>query len=93
MKRCPSCGITYSEETRYCPCDGATIEEEATAHAGFISYRRDGGSHTARLIKLMVEATSDYRLFLDVDELGTGRFDERLLRVIENVPASWRAPS
>ncbi len=35
----------------------------------------------------MVEKYSDKKLFLDVDELDAGRFDDRLLRVIESAPA------
>jgi len=34
----------------------------------------------------MVERFSERRLFLDVDELGSGRFDDRLLEIIENTP-------
>ena len=59
MKRCPVCGNTYPDDTRFCPRDGAMIEEAASVYAGFISYRREGGAHTARLIKLMVERYSD----------------------------------
>jgi formylglycine-generating enzyme required for sulfatase activity len=87
QKKCPACGRSYPDGTRFCPQDGATLEDGVADYQGFISYRRDGGSHTARLIKFMVEKYSDKRLFLDVDELGTGRFDDRLLRIIESVPS------
>ena len=87
MKRCPACGKQHPEGTFFCPIYGATIEEEITEYAGFISYRRKAGGQTARLIKLMVEKYSDKKLFLDVDELDAGRFDDRLLRVIESVPS------
>jgi len=76
MKRCPACGKQHPEGTFFCPIYGATIEEEITEYAGFISYRRKAGGQTARLIKLMVEKYSDKKLFLDVDELDAGRFDE-----------------
>ena len=87
MKRCPACGKQHPEGTFFCPTYGATIEEEITEYAGFISYWRKAGGQTARLIKLMIEKYSDKKLFLDVDELDAGRFDDRLLRVIESVPS------
>ena len=87
QKKCPVCGRGYPAGTRFCPRDGATLDDALGDYQGFISYRRDGGSHTARVIKVMVEKFSDRKLYLDVDALGTGRFDDGLLRVVESVPS------
>jgi len=51
----------------------------------FISYRREGGSDKARLFQHALSERG-LRVFLDVDELRPGYFDEKLLRVIENAP-------
>ena len=51
----------------------------------FISYRREGGAETARLISKELRDRG-VRVFLDVDDLASGHFDERLLREIEAVP-------
>jgi class 3 adenylate cyclase/putative methionine-R-sulfoxide reductase with GAF domain len=48
----------------------------------FISYRRDGGSAEARCIQATLK--DHYGVFLDVDTLPAGHFDESLLRVIES---------
>ena len=48
----------------------------------FISYRREAGSETARLIRMGL-ASAGYRVFLDVDDLPSGHFDDRLLSLIE----------
>jgi formylglycine-generating enzyme required for sulfatase activity len=49
----------------------------------FISYRRDTGSEVARLIQEYLEGQG-FDVFLDVDGLGAGHFDEQLLREIES---------
>ena len=51
----------------------------------FISYRREGGSETARVISQELR-NRGIRTFLDVDDLSSGHFDERLLREIETIP-------
>lgn len=51
----------------------------------FISYRRDQGAETARLLRIAL-AERGYRVFLDVDDLASGHFDDRLLTHIENTP-------
>ena len=48
----------------------------------FISYRRDRGSHLARLLKYALESPG-LDVFLDVDDLGAGHFDENLVQEIE----------
>ncbi len=54
-------------------------------YEAFISYRREGGAETARLIRKELEARGR-RIFLDVDDLGSSLFDERLLREIAAAP-------
>jgi hypothetical protein len=49
----------------------------------FISYRRDHGSTLARLLKEALER-GGVEAFLDVDDLGSGHFDRKLLREIES---------
>ena len=49
----------------------------------FISYRRDGGAEVARLIRMALERES-YKVFLDVDDLNSACFGERLLSEIES---------
>jgi hypothetical protein len=51
----------------------------------FISYRRDGASDLARVVRMELERRG-YPCFLDVDDVGAGRFDARLLREIEAAP-------
>ncbi|MCX7009126.1 MAG: toll/interleukin-1 receptor domain-containing protein [Kiritimatiellaeota bacterium] len=55
------------------------------AHDVFISYRRDGGSETARLIRSELQERG-FKVFLDVENLGPAQFDESLLREIESCP-------
>ncbi len=49
----------------------------------FISYRRESGAETSRLIKVSLEKKF-FKVFLDVDNLPSGHFDERLLQIIED---------
>jgi hypothetical protein len=51
----------------------------------FISYRRDGGGETARLLRIALKQHG-YRVFLDVDDLASGHFDDRLLQLIAETP-------
>ena len=44
----------------------------------FISYRRDGGADTARLMRYELQARG-WQVFLDAEDLNSGRFDENLL--------------
>jgi hypothetical protein len=44
----------------------------------FISYRRDGGAETARLIRYELLARN-WSVFLDVEDLSAGQFDDTLL--------------
>ena len=51
----------------------------------FLSYRRSEGKLLARLLKESLE-NQGYRVFLDMDELLDGVFDERVLKAIESAP-------
>lgn len=48
----------------------------------FISYRRHGGYETAQAVKAHLEQKG-YRVFLDVETLRSGLFDEKLYQAIE----------
>ena len=52
----------------------------------FISYRRESGSSIARLLREALEKRG-YRVFLDVEDLKEGHFDEALLREVERIPS------
>ena len=47
----------------------------------FISYRRDGGDTLAQLIYDRLTERG-YRVFLDIESLRSGKFNEKLLEVI-----------
>src|SRR5579862_1143064 len=51
-------------------------------HDIFISYRRDGGEHLAGRVKDALKALG-FTVFMDVDDLNSGRFDEALFGKIE----------
>lgn len=48
----------------------------------FISYRRDGGFETADSINQRLQKAG-YSVFLDLEQLNSGKFNEKLLEVIE----------
>lgn len=48
----------------------------------FLSYRRDKGADTARLMRTSLDANG-WATFLDVDDLGSSYFDDRLLLEIK----------
>ena len=49
----------------------------------FLSYRRDGGETMAILLRDRLVAKG-YRVFLDVENLRSGDFNEKLLQIIQN---------
>ena len=51
----------------------------------FISYRREGGSAEARVIQSAL-ISRGLRVFLDVEDLHKGYFDEQLLQRISDPP-------
>lgn len=62
------------------------FQHSRSNHKAFISYRRSGGAETARLIRCELLLKYGIRAFLDVEDLGSYYFDERLLRIIERTP-------
>lgn len=51
----------------------------------FISYRRAGGAQYARILQLMLQQRG-YRVFLDYDELTSGKFGEHIVAAIKEAP-------
>ena len=51
----------------------------------FLSYRREDGKDLARILKETLTGKG-YRVFLDMDELQDGVFDERILAAIDAAP-------
>ena len=63
------------------------MNEAIPDYAIFISYRRAGGAHYARILKAELEKRGYLdRVFMDYDELKDGRFDSRIERAIEAAP-------
>lgn len=48
----------------------------------FISYRRSNGSQLASLLKVHLQVKHGLSVFIDVDELASGKFDEAILDTI-----------
>lgn len=72
-------------------CEKTRPEAPAPAHPTrgfdvFISYRRERDSQTARLIRAELQRRH-FRVFLDVDDLRPGYFDEALIARIEEAPS------
>jgi hypothetical protein len=86
VKECSVCGSKSDPEARFCSACGARFKEHVEFYDAFVSYRRESGSHIAALLKLLLEDGFKKRVFLDVDELQMGRFDERLLDLIGSTP-------
>lgn len=51
----------------------------------FLSYRREDGKNYARMLKESLVGKG-YRVFLDLDELKDGIFDEQILHAIDSAP-------
>lgn len=64
------------------PAKAPMVSAPSKAGSVFISYRRDGGSETARVVRKELE-TRGWRVFLDVEDLNASYFDERLLHEID----------
>jgi hypothetical protein len=58
----------------------------------FISYRREGGAETARLLRYELLARG-WNVFLDVEDLKAGTFDETLLREVARADNFLLIPS
>ena len=79
---CAVCGARHKKDVRFCSNCGTEKKVYRDKYDAFISYRRDKGSEVASVIQLELEKFGKYA-FLDVTELQVGRFDEKLLNVIE----------
>ena len=64
------------------PAWRSSSPDNPTTYDAFISYRREGGAETARLIRSELQKRG-FNAFLDVDDLGASHFDERLLGEID----------
>ena len=73
--------VSQREDTAAHPSVGGTAETPDV----FISYRRQDGAQTARLLRAELQHRG-YRVFLDVDDLRPGHFDEALLKQIDAAP-------
>lgn len=63
----------------------AMIPERGTQYDIFISYRRAGGAQFARILQLMLQQRG-YNVFLDYDELTSGKFGEHIVAAIKEAP-------
>ncbi len=73
-------------DVKFCSSCGSEFHVVSDAFDAFISYRRETGSDLASLLKLHLESRFHKKIFLDVNELQVGRFDEELLQRIEKTP-------
>ena len=78
---CAVCGLSHASRDKFCRNCGTKRKELHDKYEVFISYRRRGGADTASVIQLALE-NFDKRVFLDVQQLEVGRFDEHIFRVI-----------
>jgi hypothetical protein len=85
-KACHLCGKTNSLEVKFCSFCGGSFQVVSDSFDAFISYRRETASELASLLKFQLENRFNRRVFLDINELQVGRFDEELLRRIEKTP-------
>jgi len=85
-KTCPSCGASNPLNVKFCSSCGSEFHIVLDNFDGFISYRRETGSDLASLLKIQLENRFHKTIFLDVNELQVGRFDEELLNRIEKTP-------
>lgn len=86
-KKCEVCKTDNPAEAKFCLACGSRFPEDVRTYDAFISYRRESGSHIATTIEVVLESQYKKRIFLDVRELQVGRFDEKLLTIIEQTPS------
>ena len=98
MKTCPNCGSEIPGGMKFCgECGTAYTPPEpapvpvAVAESAvytepydiFLSYRRNGGETMAILLRDRLVAKG-YNVFLDIENLNSGSFNNKLLNVIDN---------
>ncbi len=87
MRKCPSCDFeTEDEKIKFCPSDGTKLAEPVVWYDAFISYRHKGGKFAAQAIRASLQAHRGLNVFVDVNEVRPGPFDEALLTKIEAAP-------
>ncbi len=87
MRKCPSCDFeTEDEKIKFCPSDGTKLAEPVVWYDAFISYRHKGGKFAAQAIRASLQAHRGLNVFVDVNEVRPGPFDEALLGKIEAAP-------
>ena len=64
----------------YCSDEGVPMKTQK--YDVFLSYRRDGGSETARMIRDSL-IKDGYSVFFDMESLRSGPFNEKLYSIIE----------
>jgi len=87
MRFCQNCGSEVSEGVIFCVNCGTKYEQPApSAYADtydvFLSYRRDGGEAMAILLRDRLTAKG-YKVFLDIENLNSGTFNNKLFDVID----------
>ena len=86
-RKCPLCGFaSENEEIQFCPDDGTKLAGPVVGCAAFISYRRNDCSAHAQLIRSALQSARGMNVFVDVNELKSGVFDDALLGKIEEAP-------
>lgn len=83
---CSNCGFSNQNNVKFCANCGSKLAKSPNYFDGFISYRRKNASELASLIKVQLENIFNKRIYLDVKEDQVGKFDEKLLTIIEQTP-------
>jgi hypothetical protein len=68
------------------PSDHSPSESVTKRRRAFLSYRRESGADTARVIRTSL-ASRGWDAFLDVEDLGSSYFDDRILLEIQRAEA------
>lgn len=83
--KCSVCNIAIPDiNSSFCPNCGNKMKTITNQFDGFISYRRSEDGVLAQWLKLMIEKIGDKTIFLDLDNINQGRFDDRILKVIKD---------
>lgn len=81
--QCRTCGDYNSSDAKFCKQCTNILK----TYNAFISYRRKPDAGLASLLVEKLNRLWEKDVFIDVDELQVGRFDEKLLKVIEETPS------